>query len=518
MSDLNAYIAQYFNEEEYLQNKTDALNAYDSTHHWTVELTKKAITGAEMTSWQHFATFGAFERAADGGYGINPSEKFDVDLYYHDKSLECGIENFDELLSDFRNASLNPITHFALCGESEGLNAKNEDGMIENSVNYYINNYFNEDEYIQNKTDQLNGIEVYVNQKEATWTPELTRKAISDAGMTPWEHFHQFGAYEIRYLSRYMDDGQVYWDIDYGVDPSDKFDISEYYDEKATYLGLDASYDFNSLSIEWFKNKGVNPISDYAMNGKEEGMHIVMNENAEASIEYPDALPTPSDPKFYSNKIPLTGEDTIDALLFTDAVNWNKYGATYNTNTLRYNYTDFIPDEYIGAYSDAVFTPFNGEQKLNSKLALDYVSYITGINFEETSNVKDANLLFFCADSEYYSGFALIGQNQIRIPVTTASKYKYNEPHGISTLLHEIGHAIGLKHPFTEFDGNSTVLSQDIDKRSNTIMSYTNDIPYNLSYEPYDFAALNYLYGGDGLNGEHGLVYLTGVQQTNGGV
>lgn len=513
MTTFTTYTAQYFNEEEYLQNKTNALSTYDRATHWTVDLTRKAIADAGMTPWQHFTTFGAFERAANGGYGINPSENFDLDAYYHDKLEQCGIANFTELLSAFKDASLDPITHFSLYGINEGLSIKNE-------LSSYINKYFNEEEYIQNKTDQLNGIEVYVNQKEASWTPELTRKAISDAGMTPWEHFHQYGAYETRYLSRDTDEnGNAFYRVHFGIDPSSQFNIHEYYMHKATLEGISWNEWRYPVVEKYFKNINLDTITHYSVSGENEGLHVYLTENAKVSIEYPTVLPESSNPVYYSEneRIPLTGDRTIDALLFTTVVNWNKYGAISNTNTLYYHYSEFMPNGYGSNFDDAVFSPFTSEQKENSKKALDYLSCITGIEFKEINNSEQANLLLFSADFNdgYTIGFSCIGPNQTRIPVTTNSKFKYNEAEGISVLLHELGHALGLKHPFTGFDNNQTVLTENEDLKSNTIMSYTNDIPYNLSYAPYDFAALNYLYGGDGLNGERGLVCLSGVQQNN---
>ncbi len=45
--------------------------------------------------------------------------------------------------------------------------------------------------------------------------------------------------------------------------------------------------------------------------------------------------------------------------------------------------------------------------------------------------------------------------------------------YGFSTLIHELGHAFGLKHPFSETPLNSTQLSNALDTTQYTIMSYT---------------------------------------------
>jgi Ca2+-binding RTX toxin-like protein len=71
------------------------------------------------------------------------------------------------------------------------------------------------------------------------------------------------------------------------------------------------------------------------------------------------------------------------------------------------------------------------------------------------------------------------------------------------TVLHEIGHALGLKHPFDIEPRNSTQLATSLDTRSNTVMSYSASPGKEatlFSYEPttpmvLDIAAIQALYG-----------------------
>ncbi|MBC3382872.1 M10 family metallopeptidase [Pseudomonas sp. SWRI179] len=63
-------------------------------------------------------------------------------------------------------------------------------------------------------------------------------------------------------------------------------------------------------------------------------------------------------------------------------------------------------------------------------------------------------------------------------------------------FMHEIGHALGLKHPFSQSLSNTTVLADQFDDVRNTIMSYNT----SYSYEPttpmvLDIAAIQSLYG-----------------------
>lgn len=71
--------------------------------------------------------------------------------------------------------------------------------------------------------------------------------------------------------------------------------------------------------------------------------------------------------------------------------------------------------------------------------------------------------------------------------------------YGFLTLLHEIGHALGLKHPFED----GVVLPSSSDEVTTTVMSYTAAAGYpdsGLSFYPttpmwYDIMALQYIYG-----------------------
>ena len=68
----------------------------------------------------------------------------------------------------------------------------------------------------------------------------------------------------------------------------------------------------------------------------------------------------------------------------------------------------------------------------------------------------------------------------------------------VGVLLHEIGHGIGLKHPFED----TPRLRSDLDNKSQTVMSYTGSYP-SFALGPLDIQAGQYLYGLPSSDGSH---------------
>jgi serralysin len=99
-----------------------------------------------------------------------------------------------------------------------------------------------------------------------------------------------------------------------------------------------------------------------------------------------------------------------------------------------------------------------------------------------------------------------------------AANLTFSEGYGRITALHEIGHSIGLSHPFADSDGNASSPTGETlsgngltDDMRTTVMSYTNSSNNKVYYESsgsltnkqiysstpmiYDVAAVEYLYG-----------------------
>lgn len=165
---------------------------------------------------------------------------------------------------------------------------------------------------------------------------------------------------------------------------------------------------------------------------------------------------------------------------------------------------------------------FNSTQQVAAREILDYVTSITGIIFSETMTGSSADIHFADCDidgtrytgiCDTYGGYryysdgtvtsyspeAYVYLDNVEFATQNASPLAGNE--GYQTLLHEIGHALGLKHPF---DGSPTLATAQ-DNTANTLMAYR-DVggPYS-QFREYDLAALAFLYGLDGLGGAWGI-------------
>lgn len=204
----------------------------------------------------------------------------------------------------------------------------------------------------------------------------------------------------------------------------------------------------------------------------------------------------------------LTGVAIVDSLLsgtYWLGSNWSQFGPTnlsysFMAPNTSYFVTNYSPDnEY-----NALYALTQGQQSSVIQ-ALGAWSAVANINFTLTSdtltNVGDlrfggyrlmddqtAAWAYFPANSPV-AGDVWIGP-QTNDPNPSKGSYDY------LTFVHEIGHALGLKHPFDTSKTNSTLLEPTLDDVHYTVMSYNS----NYSYQPttpmvLDILAIQSLYG-----------------------
>ena len=238
-------------------------------------------------------------------------------------------------------------------------------------------------------------------------------------------------------------------------------------------------------------------------------------------------MATPSD----ITVTPLTGLNHIDALL-DKGPDWN-FLSNNNANVLLYTFSIASGNERDRTGQEA----FSMSQQANARTAFNYLQQVTGIQFQETTSGTSAqfHLANLNLDGAYTTGLnSWLSQRtgtETTLTAYSANAYVYLDntewramtqnlsvgTQGYETLLHELGHALGLKHPFPEpGEEGQAVLSGNEDNTNNTIMSYTSAGGWHSTYSPYDIAALNWLYGGDGLRGALGINSTTGGRYITG--
>ncbi|WP_080996621.1 M10 family metallopeptidase C-terminal domain-containing protein, partial [Pseudomonas corrugata] len=199
----------------------------------------------------------------------------------------------------------------------------------------------------------------------------------------------------------------------------------------------------------------------------------------------------------------LTGNAQVDSLIY--GTYWT-HGAsttslTYSFMTTNSYFSRFYSDfnEYQSGY---VLDP---AQKTAIVSALAEWSSVANIKFTEVNesfiNVGDLRFGGYgdmdtdTAAWGYFPGRSAAA-GDVWIGSVTNDPNPVQGSYDYLTFMHEIGHALGLKHPFSQGLTNSTVLATQYDDVRYTIMSYTNAY----SYEPttpmlLDIAAIQRLYG-----------------------
>lgn len=218
---------------------------------------------------------------------------------------------------------------------------------------------------------------------------------------------------------------------------------------------------------------------------------------------------------------PVSHYQWIDALLDTGP-DWN-FLTGNPANVLYYTYSVSAGNE-SGVTGQTAFSA--AQQAVTDDVLQRVLHQITGINFVRTEDgnaaqihlanrdIAGASTTGLCSWSSSYSGGTDLTYYHANawVYLDNAEWAFQNRDltpggYGYETLLHELGHALGLKHPFDadSRSDNQVVLPASLDTTYYTVMSYDSVGGPQTEYRQFDRAALYWLYGGDGLGGALGV-------------
>jgi len=155
------------------------------------------------------------------------------------------------------------------------------------------------------------------------------------------------------------------------------------------------------------------------------------------------------------------------------------------------------PEEYNPFGGVTGYFSFSEEQKASFRLATERIEAVSGVRFVEVDDPAYASISIMNSTGAVEAGWATIGGawNDYSINGYLVLNGRTGDyapgTMDFEVILHELGHAMGLKHPF---EGTPT-LDPALDTTEYTVMSYTQVGDVKTDFQELDVDAFRHLYG-----------------------
>jgi len=170
-----------------------------------------------------------------------------------------------------------------------------------------------------------------------------------------------------------------------------------------------------------------------------------------------------------------------------------------------FSFPTALPGEYAEDYDSvglSTFRALSDAEKAVAREAIAAFGAASGLTFFEVAPAEgDIRFSVFDLDvltPDDEAAFAYYPTGTYDLPIASDVFVDRNYADSLHIMLHEIGHALGLKHPFDD----DVTLASDLDNYRYTVMSYTSGGFAGDELGPLDLDALHHLYGDDSIDGD----------------
>ena len=178
-----------------------------------------------------------------------------------------------------------------------------------------------------------------------------------------------------------------------------------------------------------------------------------------------------------------------------------------SSKTFSYAFPSSIPEYDTTAKNADDYTGLNATQIRNTVSAFTALQNLIDVRFIQTSNPDADNVISIGLNNQSSTNGYAIGPNgnstgsDIFLSNSSSNSTLDSGTYGSLTIIHELGHALGLKHPFAQADLTGyqeagPYLRGTDDHAEWSMMSYNrSEAEYKLTFSDLDIAALHYIYG-----------------------